>query len=119
MHAVDHDEEDFAVFESGALMMYVAEKAGRLYPSEWRKRSEVQQWMFFSNAGVGPMQVLTSEFFPRALIRLILTYILLAMIVPCMLGSRTNASLTVYPTSAQRCPLFSAESAGWCINIQM
>jgi GSH-dependent disulfide-bond oxidoreductase len=53
---VDHDNNDFAVFESGAVMMYLAEKAGKLYPSEWNKRSEVHQWLFFGNGGVGPMQ---------------------------------------------------------------
>ena len=49
--AVDHDNGDFAVFESGAIMMYLADKAGRLYPSDWNKRSEVHQWLFFMNAG--------------------------------------------------------------------
>ena len=38
--------------------MYLAEKAGQFYPSEWNKRSEVHQWLFFGNTGVGPMQVL-------------------------------------------------------------
>lgn len=50
--AVDHDNNDLPVFESGAVMMYLAEKAGKLYPSEWNKRTEVNQWMFFMNAGV-------------------------------------------------------------------
>lgn len=38
-------------------MMYLADKAGQFYPAEWNKRSEVNQWLFFGNAGVGPMQV--------------------------------------------------------------
>lgn len=32
-------------------MMYLAEKAGKLYPQDWNKRSEVNQWLFFMNAG--------------------------------------------------------------------
>ena len=50
-HAVDHDNADFPVFESGAIMMYLAEKAGKLYPEDWNKRSEVNQWMYFMNGG--------------------------------------------------------------------
>lgn len=59
---VDHDNSDFTVFESGAVMMYLAEKAGQFYPSEWNKRSEVHQWLFFGNAGVGPMQGQATHF---------------------------------------------------------
>lgn len=32
-------------------MMYLAEKAGKLYPEDWNKRSEVNQWMYFMNGG--------------------------------------------------------------------
>ncbi|MES1915386.1 MAG: hypothetical protein MHM6MM_007340 [Cercozoa sp. M6MM] len=54
---VDHDEGDFAVFESGALMQYLAEKAGgKLLGSNDKERSQVMQWLFFQMAGVGPMQ---------------------------------------------------------------
>eukprot|EP00892_Ulva_mutabilis_P008729 jgi/Ulvmu1/6228/UM028_0086.1 len=59
---VDHDNGDFPVFESGAIMMYLAEKAGQLYPEDWNKRSEVNQWLFFMNAGVGPMQGQANHF---------------------------------------------------------
>ena len=55
--AVDHDNSDYRVFESGSILMYVAEKAGKLYPQDFDKRHEVNQWLFFQNAGVGPMQV--------------------------------------------------------------
>jgi glutathione S-transferase len=59
---VDHDNGDYAVFESGAILMYLAEKSGQLYPQEFNKRHEVNQWLFFQNAGVGPMQGQANHF---------------------------------------------------------
>ena len=43
-----------SVFESGAIMMYLAEKAGRFYPSALRKRVEVDQWVMWQMANQGP-----------------------------------------------------------------
>ena len=44
-----------SVFESGAMMMYLAEKTGKLMPSETAARYDVIQWLMFQMGGVGPM----------------------------------------------------------------
>ena len=46
--------EPIALFESGAIMMYVAEKAGQFYPQELRARCEVNQWLIWQMANQGP-----------------------------------------------------------------
>ena len=60
---VDHDPmgggDPIAVFESGAIMMYLAEKAGQFYPQEVRARYEVNQWLIWQMANQGPK---TGEF---------------------------------------------------------
>jgi GST-like protein len=46
--------EPISVFESGAIMMYIAEKAGQFYPQDIRGRYEVNQWLIWQMANQGP-----------------------------------------------------------------
>ncbi len=45
----------YSLFESGAILMYISEKVGKLVPTEMHKRFEVIQWLMFQMGGVGPM----------------------------------------------------------------
>ena len=52
---VDHAEDDFAVFESGAILVYLAEKTGKLLPRAAKSRSRALSWLMFQMGGIGPM----------------------------------------------------------------
>lgn len=52
-----------AVFESGAILVYLAEKAGRLLPTDPIKRMDTLQWLFWQVGGVGPMFGQAGHFF--------------------------------------------------------
>ena len=55
--------DPFSVFETGAIMVYPAEKTGRLMPSDVKGRSRTMQWLMFQMSGVGPMMGQANVFY--------------------------------------------------------
>jgi len=60
---VDREADDFAVFETGAIMVYLAEKTGRLLPTDVKGRSRTMQWLMFQMGGIGPMMGQANVFY--------------------------------------------------------
>lgn len=65
---VDTDNNDLSIFESGAIMLYLAEKSGKLIPSDIKGRAKVIEWLMFQMGGIGPMMGqanVFSRYFPE------------------------------------------------------
>lgn len=60
---IDHDANDITIFESGAILIYLAEKTGKLLPTNSLERFNVMQWLFLQVGGVGPMQGQANVFY--------------------------------------------------------
>jgi len=60
---VDRDNDDFSIFESGAIMLYLAKKSGQLMPRDDKGESRVTQWLMFQMAGIGPMMGQANVFY--------------------------------------------------------
>ena len=56
------DGKPLSIFESGAILQYLANKSGQFYPTDIRTRAEVDQWLFWQVGGLGPMAGQTHHF---------------------------------------------------------
>lgn len=63
---VDRDADGLAIWESGAILIYLAEKAGRLLPASGAGRAATLSWLMFQMGGVGPMMGQANVFFRYA-----------------------------------------------------
>ena len=59
---IDHDNNKESIFESGAILMYLGEKAGKFFPQKSPEREKVLEWLFWQVGGLGPMAGQVSHF---------------------------------------------------------
>ena len=111
-----------AIIESGAILMYLAEKTGLLVPSDVRGRSETMQWLMFQMAGIGPMLGQANWFansapekIPYAIQRYVNESARLFGVLDVRLagreylaGSYSIADIATYPWVAVAWPIFTA-----------
>ena len=60
---VDAEANHLSIFESGAIMIYLAEKANQLIPTDPAGRAKVMEWLMFQMGGIGPMMGQANVFF--------------------------------------------------------
>ena len=60
---IDPDFDNLPIFESGAIMIHLAEKTGKLLPTEAKARARVSSWLMFQMGGIGPMMGQANVFF--------------------------------------------------------
>ena len=61
--AIVDTENNLSIFESGAIMLYLAKKSGQLIPADIKGESLVTQWLMFQMAGIGPMMGQSNVFY--------------------------------------------------------
>ena len=61
--AIVDTENYLSIFESGAIMIYLADKAGKLIPQDTAKRYKVMEWLMFQMGGIGPMMGQANVFY--------------------------------------------------------
>ena len=65
---VDRDADDLTIFETGAIVLYLAEKSGKFMPKSRKGYYAAMQWLMFQMSGIGPMQgqaVAFERYFPE------------------------------------------------------
>ena len=115
MPAIVDRESGNSVFEGGAILIYLAEKAGRFLPQERAARFEVLQWLFWQAGGLGPMAGQLSHFVnyvreevPYAKQRYADEYDRLLAVMEVRLRDRPFLAGDYSPASRGSCP-----TAGW------